>query len=154
MSLTQESDFLAKVPLFKELEPAKLKLLAFASELITYRDGEELFHAGDIGDCAFVITAGEVEILSSADELTVVGVLQQNQLFGELALLNDEPRSATIRARGESTVMKITESTFMQLLRENSELALNVIQQLSQKLAKSHQHVLELQQELTSGNGQ
>jgi len=150
MSLLQESDSLAKVPLFKELEPAKLKLLAFASEVIHYHDGQVLFHAGDAGDCAFVITSGELEILSSTDETTIVGVLQQNQLVGELALLNDEPRSATIRARGEVTVMKITEAMFMQLLKENSALALNVVQQLSQKLAKSHEHVLSLQQQLES----
>ena len=148
MSLSDESDFLRKVPLFEDLEPSKLKLLAFASEMISYQDGEILFHAGETGDCAFVIVSGEVEILSGPGDSVVVGVLQQNQIFGEMALLNNEPRSATLRARGALKVMKITDSMFHQLLRDSAVLALKVASELSQKLAKSHQYVEELQARL------
>ncbi len=152
MSLLQESDCLRKVPLFKALEPAKLKLLAFTSEMMVFQPGETVFKAGESGDCAYVLTEGEIEILSSTDASAVVGVLQRNQIFGELALINDEPRGATLRARGEVTVMKISESMFMQLIHENSELALNVVRQLSQKLAASHRHVEELQNQIQSAS--
>ena len=95
-----------------------------------------------------MIMEGEVEILSVVDEESVVSVLQLNQIFGELALLNDEPRSATLRAKGELKVMKISESLFMELIRESPKLALNVLRQLSQKLADSHLQVEELREQL------
>ncbi len=148
MTLNEESNFLGKVPLFQELEPSRLKLLAFTSEMVNFQNGEILFKAGEPGDCAYVIMSGEVEILSSVDEVSVVGVLQINQIFGELALLNDEPRSATLRAKGDLKVMKISESLFMELIRESSGLALNVVRQLSQKLAVSHQQVEQLREQL------
>jgi len=148
MTLNEESNFLSKVPLFQELEPSRLKLLAFTSEMVNFLNGEVLFKAGEPGDCAYVIMEGEVEILSTADDAAVVGVLQINQIFGELALLNDEPRSATLRARGDLKVMKISESLFMELIRESPGLALNVVRQLSQKLAVSHQQVELLRQQL------
>jgi len=148
MTLNEESNFLGKVPLFKELEPARLKLLAFTSEMVNFQNGEVLFKAGEPGDCAYVIMEGGVEILSSADDAAVVGVLQINQIFGELALLNDEPRSATLRAKGDLKVMKISESLFMELIRESPGLALNVVRQLSQKLAVSHQQVEQLREQL------
>lgn len=148
MSLNEESDFLSKVPLFQELEPSRLKLLAFTSEMVNFQNSEILFKAGEPGDCAYVIMEGEVEILSSAEDSAVVGVLQTNQIFGELALLNDEPRSATLRARGSVKVMKISESLFLELIRESPGLALNVVRQLSQKLAVSHQQVEQLREQL------
>jgi CRP-like cAMP-binding protein len=148
MTLTEESNFLSKVPLFQELEPARLKLLAFTSEMINFQDGEVLFKAGEPGDCAYVIMEGDVEILSSVDEGAVVALLSANQIFGELALLNDEPRSATLRARGDLKVMKISESMFIELIRESPGLALNVVKQLSQKLAVSHQQVESLREQL------
>ena len=153
MTLNEESSFLGKVPLFQELEPSRLKLLAFTSEMINFQDGEVLFKAGDAGDCAYVIMEGEVEIVSSVDEAAVVAVLRINQIFGELALLNDEPRSATLRAKGDLKVMKISESMFMELIRESPGLAMNVLRQLSQKLAVSHQQVELLRGQLGGAAG-
>lgn len=146
--LSEESSFLSKIPFFQELEPSRLKLLAFTSETINFQNGEILFKAGEPGDCAYVIMEGEVEILSTVDNDTRVSLLQINQIFGELALLNDEPRSATLRAKGELKVMKISESLFMELIRESPALALNVLRQLGQKLTESHRQVEELRGKL------
>ena len=148
MTLQEESSFLSKVPFFQALEPSRLKLLAFTSDMVNFQHGEIIFKAGDPADCAYVIMEGEVEILSVVDEESVVSVLQLNQIFGELALLNDELRSATLRAKGELKVMKISESLFMELIRESPKLALNVLRQLSQKLADSHLQVEELREQL------
>lgn len=153
MTLNEESSFLSKVPLFQELEPARLKLLAFTSEMVNFQGGETLFKAGEPGDCAYVVMEGTVEILSSIDNSAVVGVLQNNQIFGELALLNDEPRSATLRAKGDLKVMRISESLFMELIRESPGLALNVVRQLSQKLAASHEQVEQLREQLGDSAG-
>jgi CRP-like cAMP-binding protein len=133
-----------------KLEASKLKLLAFTSEILTFEDNDIVFHVGDDADCAFVIMEGAVDILTDTENGPIVELtLQQNQLFGELALLNGAPRNATLRAKGKIKVMRITADMFLKLLIENSAMALDVMRQLSNKLAKSHRRVEILQQELS-----
>ena len=150
MDLVQETDLLRKIPMLAKLDASKLKLLAFTSEILTFEDNDIVFHVGDAADCAFVIMEGAVDILTDTENGSVVELtLQQNQLFGELALLNGVPRNATLRAQGKIKVMRITADMFLTLLTENSAMALDVIRQISNKLAKSHQRVRVLQQELS-----
>lgn len=154
MDLVQETDLLRKVPMFAKLDASKLKLLAFTSEMVAYDDGDEIFHEGDSADCAYLITSGEVNVMTETDTgLVVASTLRKNQLFGELALLNNAPRNATLVAHGTITVMKITGDMFLRLLSENSDMALDVMRQLSDKLAKSHRQVELLQQDLSRYTG-
>jgi CRP/FNR family cyclic AMP-dependent transcriptional regulator len=150
LDLVQETDLLRKIPMLAKLEASKLKLLAFTSEILTFEDNDIVFHVGDAADCAFVIMEGAVDILTDTENGPIVELtLQQNQLFGELALLNGAPRNATLRAQGKIKIMKITADMFLTLLTENSAMALDVIRQISNKLAKSHHRVRILQQELS-----
>jgi CRP/FNR family cyclic AMP-dependent transcriptional regulator len=150
LDLVQETDLLRKIPMLAKLDASKLKLLAFTSEILTFEDNDIIFHVGDAADCAFVIMEGAVDILTDTENGPIVELtLQQNQLFGELALLNGAPRNATLRAQGKIKIMRITADMFLTLLAENSAMALDVIRQISNKLAKSHQRVRILQQELS-----
>lgn len=63
MMLKEEVGMLRLVPLFSGIEPAKLKLLAFTSDRVSYRDGQELFKQGDEGDAAYVILSGEADVI-------------------------------------------------------------------------------------------
>jgi CRP-like cAMP-binding protein len=149
MELLKEAETLSKVPLFAKLEPSKLKLVAFTSQLMTYDDGEVLFHEGDQPDAAFVIMDGEVEILAETQTgEVVVGTLGKDQLFGELALLNSSPRSATLRAKGRLQALRIADDMFLKLVTENPGVALEVMRQLSDKLMRTHRQVEALQDEL------
>jgi len=153
LDLDQEIDLLRKIPMFAKLSAAKLKLLAFTSELVRYSPGDEIFHEGDRADCAYVIMEGSIDIMTETDSGPIVAAtLEQNQLFGELALFNGAPRIASIRASNRVTVMKISEEMFLKLLSENSDMALDVMRQLSTKLDKSHHQVEILQQQLDRQN--
>ena len=148
MELLKEAETLGKVRLFAKLDPSKIKLLAFTSQLLTYEDGEVLFEEGDPADAAFVITEGEVEILAdTARGKMVVGKLGKDQLFGELALFNNAPRSATLRAKGHLQALRIADDKFIKLVTENPGVALEVMRQLSDKLARSHKQVETFQSE-------
>ena len=148
MDLAEETDLLRKIPMFAKMETSKLKLLAFASEMVSFQDGDTVMCAGDSADVAYVIMQGAVNILAETDSgPTVVSTLSQNQLIGELGLLNNAPRVATLVANGELKAMKITDEMFFRLLRENSDVALDVIRMLSNKLTQSHALVEKLKQE-------
>ena len=158
MDLTTEAEMLRKVPMFSKLELSKLKLLAFTSELCTFDASEVLFEAGDAPDSAYVIMEGAVEIVAETEAGPVVeGVLGTNELFGELGVLTNSPRSATIRAQDRLVALRITDEMFLKLLAENPEVALDVMRQLSEKLVRSHEQFVELQKRLpqpgTAGSG-
>lgn len=151
MDLAQETDLLRKIPMFAKMDTSRLKLLAFASEIVNFEDGDVVFTLGGSADYAYVIMDGAVDILTETDAGPVVTVtLSQNQLIGELGLLNNSPRIATLIANGHLKVMKITGDMFFRLLRENSEFALDVIRMLSDKLTRSHHLVETLQRQLTT----
>ena len=148
-NLSQEAELLRKVPMFSKLEPSKLKLLAFTSESLTFEDGEALCHIGEPADCAFVIMSGEVSIMVETNEAEEIGfVLGSNELIGEMAVISNAPRSATVRAKGEAVVMRISDEAFLKLLRENSEVALYVMRTLSHRLAATSERFQQAQAKL------
>jgi CRP-like cAMP-binding protein len=149
VELLKEAKALRKVPMFAKLDPSKLKLLAFTSELLSFDDGEVLFEESDPADYAYVIMRGEVEILARTDQGVVAySTLGENQLLGELAVLCNAPRSATVRAKGALQVLRITGEMFLKLVTENPEVALDVMRQLSDKLTRTHRQVEALESEL------
>jgi CRP-like cAMP-binding protein len=148
LDLAEETDLLRKIPMFAKMETSKLKLLAFASEMISFHDGDIVFNSGDTADYAFVIMEGAVDVITETDNGPIVTVtLTQNQLIGELGLLNNTPRIATLVANGNLLAMKITAEMFFRILRENTEVALDVIRMLSDKLTRTHAQVEELQRQ-------
>ncbi len=150
LNLHEQAELLRRVPMFAKLEPSKLKLLAFTSESLTFEDGEVLFHRGDSADCAYVIMEGAVDVLSDTDDgIVVATTLHANELFGELGVIANEARSATLRARGTLQALRISDEMFLKLLADNSDVALDVMRQLSLKLTRSHRQYEEAQRELS-----
>ena len=149
LSLHEEAELLRRVPMFSKLEASKLKLLAFTSESMTFEDGEVLFHRGDPADCAYVIMEGAVDVMSDTDDGVVVATtLRANELFGELGVITNETRSATLRANGALQALRISDEMFLKLLADNADLALDVMRQLSLKLTRTHRQYEEASREL------
>jgi CRP-like cAMP-binding protein len=136
VDLFQEAEMLRKVPMFGGLNPAELKLLAFTSRVVRFAPGESLMRKGDPADCAYVILEGEVEILgeTSAGEF-VIAVQGRNAVIGEMGVLSDAPRSATVRATEARRALRNSGENFLRLACENPDRALHVMRQLSARLA-------------------
>ena len=137
MSLNEEVDLLRSIPLFTRIEPSKLKLLAFTSEESQFRDGEVLFRAGAATDSAYVVMSGEVEVFADEPVGEPLVVLGENQLIGEMGVIGNSPRSATLKARGEVRSLRIASDDFLHLMTENPEIALDVMRQLVERLANT-----------------
>ena len=155
MDLAEETDLLRKIPMFAKMETSKLKLLAFASEIVSFEDGDIVFNSGDSADYAYVIMEGAVDIITETETGPIVtATLRENQLIGELGLLNNTPRIAKLIAHGELRAMKITADMFFRILRENSEVALDVIRMLSDKLTRTHALLETLQKQQNKQDGE
>ena len=138
MSLNEEVDLLRKIPIFAKIEPSKLKLLAFTSERLTFADGQELFHQGDVGDKAFIIVQGEADVLvDSPSGQLKVATLAKNDLVGEIAILIDVPRTATVRAVNELTTLAISKDQFFRMITEFPEMAIEIMRELAHRLEKT-----------------
>jgi len=108
MSLNEEVELLKTVPLFAKMEPAKLKLLAFTSERLSFAPGQLLFNEGDVGDAAYVIIDGEADVLiDTSSGKTRVATLPRNAIVGEIAILCDVPRTATVVAKSPLVVLRL-----------------------------------------------
>ncbi len=146
MQYGETISILRGIPLFSKLDPKKLKLLAFSSQYQTFEAGEELFHEGDAADGAYIIEEGEVDVLTGHDDrLIKVGTLGKSDLFGEMALILNQSRSATIRATRPLKVLKIDADVFLRLVTENPEAALAVMRSLSEKITRLTERYHELQ---------
>jgi len=78
-----------------------------------YKKGTFVFKEGDVGECAFLISEGEVEILKTIDQREVVlGIVKNAGMFGEMALISNKPRMAAARVRKDAKLMIITPKLF------------------------------------------
>jgi len=107
-----------------------------------YRDKEIIVQQNDVGNCMYVIQAGEVEVFQNKNGKEVrLAVLGQGDFFGEMAIFEKEVRSATVRARGEVRVLTIDKKNFLRRIHEDPSLVFNMVKTLSQRIRSlDHQH--------------
>jgi len=135
MSLNEEVEILRNIPLFGKIEPSKLKLLAFTSERLNYRADQVLFHQGDPGDAAYIILSGEAEVvIESPTGPLVVAKLARNAILGEIAILCDVPRTATVRAKSELVALRISKELFFKLITEFPQIGIEIMRVLADRL--------------------
>ena len=135
MSLEEEVKLLRNIPLFANIEPSKLKLLAFTSERLVFKTGEVLFEQGDPGDAAYIVVEGEAEILvKTPTGPMVVATLEHNAIVGEIAILCDVPRTATVRAASELVALKISKDVFFRLVMDFPQMAVEIMRELAHRL--------------------
>ncbi|MFC3227283.1 cyclic nucleotide-binding domain-containing protein [Marinibaculum pumilum] len=138
MSLHEEVELLRNIPMFAKIEPSKLKLLAFTSERLTFRDGEVLFRQGDPGDAAYIIVNGRADVIVDTPNGPLrVAELKKNDFVGEIAILCDVPRTATIAAASELVTLKISKDLFFRLVTEFPQMAVEIMRVLAQRLEKT-----------------
>ena len=140
MTLDSEVDALRRVPLFRGIDATKLRLLAFISDRTHFAPGEELCRQGEEGDSAFIILEGEADIrVSTPDGERTVARLGQHSIVGEIAILCDVPRTATVAAATEMDVLTVSKDDFLRLLKEFPDMSLEVMRTLVQRLERTTQ---------------
>jgi CRP-like cAMP-binding protein len=135
LSLNEEVELLRNIPMFANIEPSKLKLLAFTSERMAFKDGDILFRQGEQGDSAYVIIGGEADVIVDTPKgpLTVAK-LKRNDIVGEIAILCDVPRTATVKAASKLEAMVIAKDLFFRLIMEFPQMAVEIMRELARRL--------------------
>lgn len=118
--------FLSANPLFYSLSDSVLTSIAEKVQLVEYGPGQNIVNEGEIGDSFYLIKEGRVRVLKQTDEDSselVLSELGQAEGFGEMSLIIDQPRSATVRAIGNVKALKLTKDDFQGLMRSLPSLA-------------------------------
>jgi CRP-like cAMP-binding protein len=143
MSLNDEARALEAIPMFRDIQPARLKLLAFASARVDFDDGEPLFRQGEKPDSAFIILAGQAAVeLETGAAPVRVGVLATNAVVGEMGVITGRPRSATVRAIGQVQALRIGADVFFDMVREFPTFAIAIMRDLAERLEKTNAQVI------------
>jgi len=142
MSIKEEVEVLRNIPLFAKLEPAKLKLLAFTSERLTYEAGQPLFQQGDPGDAAYIVMEGAADVMINTPKGPIkVATLGRHAIIGEIAILCDVPRTATVLANQHTGVLKINKDTFFRLVTEFPQMSVEIMRELARRLEKTNEQL-------------
>ncbi|WP_420152722.1 cyclic nucleotide-binding domain-containing protein [Siphonobacter sp.] len=129
---------LKNTPLFASTAENVLASIIPIMKQVHYPAGEVIIRKGDLGDSMFVILSGEIEIY---DQDTLLAEMGRGDLFGELALLDSEPRSATVIAQTAATLFRIDQEDFYDLMEERDEVLRNVMRVLCQRIRHQNEVV-------------
>ncbi len=124
--------FLQKIPLFAEMVPEDLKKVASVATEKFFANGAYLAKKGDAGHEMFIIISGEVQVLTEKGEQLAVN--KAGDYTGEMSILSNDPRSASLLAKGDVRVLSIGQKEFQEILRERPDASLAVIRELCARL--------------------
>lgn len=136
--------FLQKVPIFANLSPEDLRRVALVSREKLFSPNEIICYEGDPGDELYIVVSGRVQVLVGYGESGVktVAVMGEGEAIGEVAILDDVPRTATLRAYGGPVrLLTLGADEFKRIMRERPELAIEVIRVLSRRLNELNKRV-------------
>jgi CRP/FNR family cyclic AMP-dependent transcriptional regulator len=140
VSSTEDVEVLSTIPLFAKINPANLKLLALTSERLECLSGDELFHQDAYGDAVFVILEGEADILVDTPSKAIkIATLGKNDIIGEIAILCDVPRTATVVARGNLDTLRVPREGFFHMVTQFPPVGVEVMSALASKLHRTTQ---------------
>jgi CRP-like cAMP-binding protein len=131
MLLIEKVMILKGVQIFAETSEEILAEVAAALEEIELRAGEVVFQKGDTGDSMYVIVEGQVRVFDGDRTINMLGA---REIFGELALLDPEPRSASCAATRDTRLFRLDAETFSQLMAGNIEIVRGVLHVLCERL--------------------
>ena len=129
-------DLLAQTPLFAELTQEELQRIAEAARMRVYQPGEVIVREGEHTAGCFIIVTGQVEVVKGADTAKSTGLAQMGpgEIFGEMAMIDDSPRSATVRALSATECVGLRRSDFMAELQRTPEIAVHMLPVLVRRL--------------------
>lgn len=131
LSTVEKVLFLKSVDLFTRINGEDLAQVASIAQEVAFEQGELIIQEGEMGDSMFLIIEGKVNVHRMAQQIAELG---EREAFGEMAILDHEPRSASVSALSDATCLKIEREDFYELMSEKPEIAHGIIRVLTHRL--------------------
>jgi len=137
--------FLVESAFFAELTTSELSEITAILDIQQFGNNEIIFTEGDIADAWYVIFSGEVSVSKHIPfhKDNKMAVLSATDVFGEMAILDSSPRSATVKAKGEVVVLRFLRRKFERLLEEGKLGAYKIVYQMARVLVERHRDLNE-----------
>lgn len=141
-----QASFFKKFPLFADLDDREITAIAAVAKTRRYAKDDVIFHADESGDVFCLIREGQVKVtmISPEGKEIILSILGPGEFFGEMALLDDEPRSATVVATENLDLVTIWRSDFLQILAENFSITRKVLAEISRRLRSASNRIESL----------
>lgn len=154
MALDDDIAVLASAPLFTLLDRDALRLVAFASEARSLREGDVLFRKGDRSDGGYVVSSGSLALDASEDGSPAAFIAGPGSLIGQAALFARITRPATATAREPSTVIRVTPSLMRRVLEEFPDAAAAIQDTMAEELDRLTRGLERVRQQLIAIDGE
>jgi CRP/FNR family transcriptional regulator, cyclic AMP receptor protein len=141
-----EREFLKSVPLFSRLGEPSLDAILRLTRRKKFRKDDVIFHEKEVGDSLFVILHGRVKVAIFGDDgkEVTLSILSEGDFFGEMSVLDLEPRSATTIAEEECELLSLQRDDFMRALEHDPGISASLIQVLANRLRKANHQISTL----------
>ncbi len=130
---------LVATPIFHKLDETLLGRVAAQSEFVGVKRGEVIIREGGAPDCMYIVVRGSLEVFRETEfgAVSAIDILSDGACVGEMAILTNEPRSARVRARRDSILIRVSAACFEELLHRNAEVTLQLARTLSERLKRT-----------------
>ena len=134
ISTVEKVLFLKSIDLFAQIPGEDLSQIAQITDENRFAEGDEIFLEGDAATSLYLIIAGAVRVIRGKTHIKVLG---KGEVVGEMAILDSEPRSASVYADSDVVLLQIAREDFREILREKPEIAQGIIQVLTRRLRET-----------------
>jgi CRP/FNR family transcriptional regulator/CRP/FNR family cyclic AMP-dependent transcriptional regulator len=137
---------LGQVPIFNSLDPLELKILAEVSQVQTYKKGDFIVSKEELGNHFFIVASGRVKVTAEAfgGHEMVLSILHPPEFFGEMSILDGQPRSATIVATEKTALITIERDVFLGTIKRHPQIAIKILTILCQRLRRADETIEQL----------
>ena len=137
--------FLKKVYFFQDLPDGQIKKIQQVCHQIEYQPGQIIFDEGSQADRFYIVADGAVEVWKDyrLPEKDLLAVHERGHLFGEMALIDELPRSATVLAKEPTRLFYIDRDDFHRIIQNNSEIAISILKSVSDMVRSSNEYFVE-----------
>jgi len=141
LSTIEKVLFLKSVDLFSQIPGEELAQIAEVVREVNFAKGEVIISQGDIGDRLYLIIDGKVKVMVDGRQVAELG---ERECFGEMSILDAEPRSASVIAESDVVLLELSQEDFYQMINERPEIAQGIIKVLTHRLREANRLISEL----------
>jgi CRP-like cAMP-binding protein len=132
-------DFISNIPLFESLTKKEVETVSTYVQSQTLDSGKILFNQWDKAECVYFVEQGALEVLtkSGPEEYEIVATLKRGRSIGEMSLIDNFPRAATVQSASETNLVVLTRAGFNDLMSNHHDLGIKILKGLARLLAQN-----------------